>query len=128
VLTYKGDVVVLQGDMKLQSDTLVVSLDDHAENKVKEVVADGDVRLSKGDRWATGGHAVFDQANNTVVLSSNAELHDGPNQVTGERVVVYLNEQRSVVDGGTGRVKAVLVPPKNDGASAALPTPPESVR
>lgn len=114
VLTYKGGVVVTQGDMKLESATLTVTLDEHADNRVKEVVADGQVRLSKGTRWATGGHATFDQAHNTVVLSQNAELHDGPNQVTGDRVVVYLDEERSVVEGGTGRVKALLFPSKGD--------------
>jgi len=110
VLIYKGNVVVTQGDMKLQSDTLTVALDDHADNRINEVVADGQVRLSKGTRWATGGHAVFDHGQNTVVLSQNAELHDGPNQVSGDRVVVYLDQERSVVEGGTGRVRAVLFP------------------
>lgn len=118
ILTYTGDVVVTQGDMKLQSDTLKVALDEHADNRVKEVVADGQVRLSKGARWATGGHAVFDQIQKTVILSQNAELHDGPNQVSGNRVVIYLDQERSVVEGGTGRVKAVLFPSKVDTQAA----------
>ena len=119
VLTYKGAVKATQGDMQLQSDVLTVSLDDHAEGRVKEVVAQGDVRLSKGTRWATGGRAVFDQNNRTVVLSEAAVLHEGPNQVSGERVVVYLDEERSIVEGGNGRVKAVLYPPKD----TATPSP-----
>jgi lipopolysaccharide export system protein LptA len=110
VLAYKGSVEVTQGDMKLESKRLTVTLDEHPDNRIKEVVADGEVRLSKGTRWATGEHAVFDQAHNTVVLSGNAELHDGPNQVTGDRVVVYLDEKRSVVEGGKGRVIAKLFP------------------
>jgi len=119
VLTYKGTVVVTQGEMKLESDTLIVSLDEHAENQVKEVIAQGQVRLSQGGRWATGGRAVFDQARGTAVLSNKAELHDGPNQVSGDRVVVYLDEQRSVVEGGSGRVKAVLFPGKGEPTPAA---------
>lgn len=113
VLTYKGGVVATQGDMKLESKTLTVALDEHAGNKLKEVVALGDVRLSKGSRSATAGRAVFDQVQRTVVLSDNAVLHEGPNQVSGERVVVYLDQERSVVEGGNGRVKAVLFPPKD---------------
>lgn len=110
VLTYKGSVVVTQADMKLEADSLTVALDEHADNRVKEVVADGQVRLSQGTRLATGGHAVFDQAHNTVELRDNAELHDGPNEIKGERVMVYLNEERSVVEGGNRRVQAVLFP------------------
>jgi len=113
VLTYTGAVVVTQGDMKLESRTLTVSLDDQADSRLKEVVAAGEVRLSKGTRWATAGRAVFDQVARTVVLSEKPVLHDGPNRVSGEQVIVYLDEERSEVKGGTGRVQAVLVPPQN---------------
>ncbi len=112
LLTYKGGVQATQGDMKVESAILTVSLDERAEGRIREVVASGDVRLSKGERHATAGRAVFDQQKRTVTLSDNAVLHDGPNQVSGDRVVVYLDEQRSVVEGGSGRVKAVLFPPK----------------
>jgi lipopolysaccharide export system protein LptA len=87
------------------------------------VVADGDVHLWKGTRWATAGRAVFDQTRRTAVLSRDAVLHDGPNEVSGERVVVYLDEQRSVVEGGNGRVKAVLFPPHEGTPPPGAPTP-----
>jgi lipopolysaccharide export system protein LptA len=61
------------------------------------------------------------------VLSDNAVLHDGPNQVAGERVIVYLQEERSVVESGSNtRVKAVLYPGNKDEAGAkptASPSP-----
>ena len=123
VLTYKGNVSATQGDMKLESNTLTVSLDEQAEDRVKEVVADGDVHLWKGTRWATAGRAVFDQTRRTAVLSQDAVLHDGPNQVSGERVVVFLDEERSVVEGGNGRVKAVLFPPQEGTPAVGVPTP-----
>ena len=66
----------------------------------------------------SGRRAVFDQAKQTVVLSDGAVLHDGPNQVAGERVIVYLKEDRSVVESGSNsRVKAVLYPGKDDAKS-----------
>jgi len=110
VLTYRGGVVATQGNMKLESVRLTVTLDAQFENRVKEVVADGHVKLSQGARWATGGRAVFDQDQNTVVLSQSAELHDGPNVVKGDRVVGYLNDERFVIEGGSGRVNAMLFP------------------
>ena len=130
VLTYKGAVVATQGDMKLESETLTVALGEHGPDQLKEVVASGNVRLSKGQRRATAGHAVFDQTRHTVVLSENAVLQDGPNQITGQRVMVYLDEERSVVEGGSGRVQALLFPPQGDGTPGAArdlhaPTPGE---
>ncbi len=124
LLTYKGRVEVTQGDIKLNANVLTITLQDQADNQgkdradsqVKEVVADGQVRVTQGARWATGGHAVFDQTNHTVVLSQNAVIHDGQNEVSGDRIVVYLDEERSVVEGGGGRVKAVLFPSKDRAA------------
>jgi lipopolysaccharide export system protein LptA len=124
VLTYSGGVVATQGDMKLESQTLTVALDDQADSRLKEVVASGAVRLSKGARWATAGRAVFDQTRRTVVLSDNAVLHDGLNQVSGEQVTVYLDEERSEVKGGNGRVKALLFPSQSATAGGGERTTP----
>jgi lipopolysaccharide export system protein LptA len=114
VLTYKGNVVVEQGDVTLRADTLTLTLQVADEMGLSAVVADGGVRLSQGERWATAGHAEFDGGERVVVLSENAVLHEGANQLSGERVLVYLDEERGVVEGGEGRVHAVLVPPKDD--------------
>lgn len=111
VLTYHGNVVVTQADMTLRSDSLRVTLVKEGPQKAKEVVAEGNVKIDAGDRHASGGRAVFDDAKRTVTLSDQAKLSDGPNEVAGDRVVVYIDEQRSVVEGGPERVRAVLYPP-----------------
>ena len=61
VLTYRGSVIVTQADLKLRSDTLRVMLDIDHPDKPREVVAEGQVQIDNGARWATGGRAVFDQ-------------------------------------------------------------------
>ncbi len=111
VLTYRGAVSVSQADLTLHSDLLRVTFDPDAPDRLREVVAEGAVRIAKGDRRATGGRAVFDQAARTVTLTDQATLRDGPNEVVGARVVVYLDEARGVVQGGEERVRAVLFPP-----------------
>jgi lipopolysaccharide export system protein LptA len=81
------------------------------------------VRIDQGDRWATGGRAVYDQVRRTLVLSESPVLHDGPNQIAGDRVVVYLDQNRSVVEGGEKRVKAVLFPERQRTADGGADTP-----
>ena len=52
---------------------------------------------------ALGGRAAArssTRTQRTLVLTENPVLHDGPNEVAGERVIVYLDEDRSVVEGG----------------------------
>jgi len=110
VVTYRGGVTVTQADMTMHSDTLRVTLDPDHTDKAREVVAEGKVQIDSGTRRATGGRAVFDNAARTVTLSDQAHLRDGLNEVAGERVVVFLDEQRSIVEGGPDRVRAVLYP------------------
>ncbi len=122
VLVYRGTVVVTQADMTLHSDILRITLDPDNADKPREVVAEGKVQIDKGERRASGGRAVFDNQARTVTLSDQARLQDGPNEVAGERVVVYLDEQRSVVEGGQERVRAVLHPSetKEEGGAEAM--------
>lgn len=122
-LTFRGEVMVVQDDMTLQSNALRVVIDERAQERVREIVADGAVRITKGERVATGGRATFDQANRTVVLSEGAALSDGPQHIAGETLTVYLDEERSVVEGGKGPVHMVLVPATpSAGGAAKSPT------
>jgi lipopolysaccharide export system protein LptA len=131
VVVYHGGVQATQGRLKITSDTLTVTFADGRAGtaapqgglalgtgsaRLREIVAAGTVRIEDGTRWATGGRAVFDQANRTLVLSENPMLHDGANEVGGDRVIVYLDEDRSVVEGGRKRVKAVLHPDREEKA------------
>lgn len=130
VVVYRGDVVATQGEMKVRSDTLTVTFaaardgggaptTDKSGQRLEQIVAVGNVRIDNGTRWATGGRAVFQQDARTLVLTETPVLHDGPNEVAGDRVVVYLDENRSVVEGGRKRVKAVVFPGKEDGLAPA---------
>jgi lipopolysaccharide export system protein LptA len=119
VVTYRGDVEATQGQLRIRSDVLTIRLvgrpgggaeDGRPPVALQEVVATGAVRIDQGTRWATGGRAMFDQEKRILLLTEEPVLHDGPNEIAGERVVVYLDEDRSVVEGGSRRVKAVLFP------------------
>jgi lipopolysaccharide export system protein LptA len=84
---------------------------------LQTVVAEGDVHITQGNRIARGERAEFDETARTLVLSGGAVLLEGSNEVRGERVIVYLDEERSIVEGSNSRVKAVLVPDGDDGAA-----------
>lgn len=115
VAVFRGDVVTTQGDVVVHSALLRVIMtdsgaDDGSPGRAESVVAEGNVRILQGARVATGQRAEFSDADRTVVLSGDAVLHEGSNEVRGERVIVYLDEERSVVEGTHTRVKAILVP------------------
>ena len=139
-IIYRTDVVAVQGDVTIKSDLLTVTYEDAppstakekkaaseqrenrekseskenvtAKQRLKEIIAEGQVEIISGDRHATGKKAVFDEGKRVVTLSGDAVMREGGNQVSGERVTVYLDEKRSVVDGGgsSRRVEMVLMP------------------
>ena len=109
---FTGEVVAKQGDMSLYCDKLVVySLPD--QDQVDRLEAFGRVRVVQGDRTATADQAIYRHQQGTLELRGNAQVHQAQNQVSGEEIMVYLQEDRSVVKSGEdGRVRAILYPEK----------------
>jgi lipopolysaccharide export system protein LptA len=105
IVVYRGAVEVTQGDVKMVADVLTITLENDKQN----------------DKKPTTGRATYEQQQRTLVLTENPVLHDGPNEVVGERVTVYLDENRSVVEGGQKRVKAVFHPNEKNNAAPAKP-------
>ncbi|MGH7896412.1 MAG: lipopolysaccharide transport periplasmic protein LptA [Candidatus Binatia bacterium] len=120
---FRGDVEVVQGDVHLRSDLLTVDYtQDGDQQQLKEVTADGNVKITQGGRKATGNHAVFDQTARTLVLSGNAVLEEGSNQVNGDRIVVHPDDSRMEVLGENRRVKVILFPGQGSLASGTRET------
>jgi lipopolysaccharide export system protein LptA len=93
---------------------------------LRDVVAQGNVVITQKTRRATGQVAVFSQTMRQLVLGGDPVLRDGPNEVTGDRIVVYLDEGRSVVEsGGKKRVSAVLYPGSERGLGETAGKPAE---
>jgi len=113
-VTFKGNVVAKQEDMTLYANTLVVVYDPDMK-KLKEIVATGNVKVVQLDRRATGQKMTFDQDKNKVVLDGDAVIREGTNVIRGERITFYVEEERSVVEGGKGgRVSTSITPPQKE--------------
>lgn len=123
VLTYQGNVRVRQADIELRADNLSITLQGSDDLSLRSVVAEGNVVLIQGRRRASGARAVFDEVKQTVILSGGALLEEGQNQVSGDSIMIDLGLERSVVQGGTGRVQAILYPPTPKRADEGTPMP-----
>jgi lipopolysaccharide export system protein LptA len=102
---WKGHVHAARADGQLTSDSLKVTYgkDFH---ELQNMIASGNVRISRGTQWSTSNQAVLDQARQTVVLTGEPIVHDGKDQITGSKITVYLKTGESVVEGA----KAVIFP------------------
>lgn len=103
-----GTVHATQSGTTLTSKTLKV-LYGAKFGEIRQVIAIGDVKMTQGGRWATGQRAVLDEVKHTVEMTGAPVIHDGPDSVAGRRIIVYLDTEKSFVEGAT----AVIFPRNN---------------
>ena len=81
------------------------------KREIKEVFAEGAVRIVQGKRVATGEKAIFYHVEERIVLTGSPKVSEGDNFVQGQEITFFLNDKRSIVKGGAGgRVNAVFTP------------------
>jgi len=114
VVTFSGNVIAKQEEMTIHTNKLVVNYDPETK-KISEIQALGNVKVVMGDRRATGQKATFFQNENKLILEGDAVIREGDNVIRGERVIYYMDEERSVVEPSKGgRVTTTISPPKKD--------------
>jgi lipopolysaccharide export system protein LptA len=147
-VTFRGHVHAVQSGTTLVSDTLAVTYMSNQKdpsngrvkdqvkpgrplrtdpkgdpgsagmNQIKEVTALGHVKIDQGGRYATGDKAVFNQINRTVEMTGSPVVHDGPDQIAGTKILIYLDTQKSVVEGA----HAVIFPRKSENGDNSAPS------
>lgn len=111
ILIYQGQVVAIQGDMTMRSDKLTTYFDPDLQ-QIKEAIAEGKlVQVTQGDRVATGTKAVFDGVTQTMTMTGNPMMRQGNSQVSGEKIIYFMTEDRMIVEGGKDRrVEGTIFP------------------
>ncbi len=110
-VVFNGNVTAVE-DFTVCSDTLYVYYD--ANNEVSDIEAQGNVVIFQADKTSRSGKARYDRKNRTVVLTGgHPQIQQCADTVKGERITVYLDEDKAVVESAAGgRVKAVIMPEK----------------
>jgi lipopolysaccharide export system protein LptA len=111
MLIYQGQVVAIQGDMTMRSDKLTTYFDPDLQ-QIKEAIAEGKlVQITQGDRVATGTKAVFDGVTQTMTMTGNPMMRQGNSQVSGEKIIYFMTEDRMIVESGKDRrVEGTIFP------------------
>lgn len=68
---------------------------------VSSIEATGKVKIFKADGQATCRKAVYDGATEKIVLTGDPVAWQKGTRVTGQKITMYLAEDRSVVEGGS---------------------------
>ena len=122
LVIFTGNVVARQNHSVQYADRTEVYLDPKGERIVRTVSL-GNVRIiTKDCRVGTAKRAEYYDAEQRVVLIGNARVWKEDNMVTGDRITIFLAEDRSVVEAGSqGRVKAIFYPKSQDGQKSDRP-------
>lgn len=106
---FKGNVVARQEDMVMFSDSMTVNYDE--KGGMKQISASGNVKITRGDRVATGQKVVFYNPEQKIVLTGNPRVWQGADVISGERITIFVQENRSIVEGSKDkRVSATIYP------------------
>ena len=124
LIVFSGNAIAKQGNKVLKADQLNLYYKKEPDKKVKvgttetegtgdleKVEAKGNVSLTQGGRTATGDEAIYLRDSGKVIMTGNPVLSEGKNSIKGDRVIVFLNEDRGVVESNTKKqVKAIIYP------------------
>jgi len=114
-ITYTGNVVVTQGDIRMHADAMKVNTD---EGKAKTIQADGKVVVdSPATGTVTGDNGLYDVNQKTVLMSGKVVLTRGKDVMRGTKLTINLVTGQAVLGAGSagnnatpGRVQGVFTP------------------
>ena len=135
VRTYKGNVIVEQGSLRITGDKLVVV---YKDDKLESATAWGNLASFKQrpegkdqDVVGKGKKILLDQVKNTLTLVEEASLQQGTDVAKGEMIVYDINKDKLSIRGSAatqtkqqgagatekttkpGRAKVVITPGKS---------------
>eukprot|EP00435_Cladocopium_sp_Y103_P077555 s1_g1294.t1 len=132
--TFIGNVVAVQGGIRLRADRLIVTYaeksdgasDDDGDTggtEITRIDAKSNVHvMSEDDQSASGDWALYMVANETITMGDTVVLRQGENVIRGQRLNIDLNSGQARVEGGvtasdaenpgSGRVKGLFRAPE----------------
>ncbi len=111
VVIFRGNVVAEQ-DHLMCSDELHVFYD--KSQQVRNIVAIGNARIVQEGSRARGDKIVYDKAGGELIITGNAAAMQCGDIVRGEKIIFYLDSDNVMVEGGDKRVRAVIIPQKEN--------------
>ncbi len=119
-IIFLGHVMAKKGDLTVLSDRITVlyrntkkktgnGLSDGGQ--IEKIVAEGNVKISKGDIVGIGDRAIYYQNLEKLILEGSPRVSRGGDFISGQRVIILLRENKSIVEGGRNEpVKATIHP------------------
>jgi len=125
IITFSGNVEAQESDFVMNCQKMFLyyaeqptkKTSDNPGLKMDKIVATGKVKISRAEGGeATAEQAVYYQSDERVVLTGKPIVKQGNDFVEGDKITLFLKENRSIVEGSSERkVRAILFPDRKKG-------------
>ncbi len=110
---FSGNVISFNDTFNLTSDTVTVLLDDNLT--IWKIVSDGNVNFKTDDIIATAATAELDEKLKVITLQGGVKVWQADNLLEGDKMTVYYEENKILIDKGTdSRVNILFKPEKKE--------------
>ncbi len=100
-VAFSDDVIVTQENLTVRAQRMLLNYADAESLELQRITATGGVSVARGNERATGATAVYDFNRRIITLAGDVRLRQGPNTLTGGRLVIDLDTGLSSVDGNS---------------------------
>jgi lipopolysaccharide transport protein LptA len=122
---FVGNVKAVRGKYSLTTDRLIMYFDSKEKTSekqngpqanIREIVAEGRVRILSDELDARADHAVYNRRAQTLVLTgNNTEVNRNGSRISGARITIFIDTEKVIIQSREGsKVQGVFnIPQKN---------------
>ncbi len=111
-ILFEGDVVVERDTMRLKAnkvDVVFIPMSEREQGlvetvdkkrEVSTITATGNVEFVQDARTIHSNKVTYYKKDEKMVFTGSPDIREGQDELKGERITVYINEDRVVVEGG----------------------------
>jgi lipopolysaccharide transport protein LptA len=112
-IVFSGNVIAIWGDLNINSDILEIYNSGEEKKETDEIVAIGNVIITRANKKAKGDRAVYLEKLQKIILTGNptATAWEDKNIIQGKEMIFLLDTDRFVVNN---RVRMKLFPEKKE--------------
>ena len=98
-VTFMENVTLKKEGMTLTSDSMTIFYNTGSKD-IREIEASGNVVVRKEGRVALSNNASYYSSEETIILTGDARIIENENQLGGEKITLFMRDDRSIVEGG----------------------------